>query len=163
MSMTLYDMSHDYQELLSMMEEGGVSPEVIADTLDSIREPMAIKAENIVKIIQHLNNNNEIIKKEIDRLRSKQQANAKRADDLKQYLRDSLDLLEDPRVKTPLFSVWVQNNPPRLVVNKEDNIPDDFYEPQAPKLNRQALKEAIEEGNEIEGVEIQQSRGVRFR
>ena len=161
--MRLYDLTHNYSEVLNLLEEGGLEPSVLADTLDSIREPMQQKAENTVKVIQHLENNDLILKKEIDRLQEKRKANQKNVENLKHYLRDSLDMLPEPKVKTALFNIWVQNNPPSLVVNKEDNIPEVFYEPQAPKLNKKALKEALEEGHRIEGVEIKQSRGVRFR
>lgn len=161
--MRLYDLTHNYSEVLNLLEEGGLEPSVLADTLDSIREPMQQKAENTVKVIQHLENNDLILKKEIDRLQEKRKANQKNVENLKHYLRDSLDMLPEPKVKTALFNIWVQNNPPSLVVHSEKYIPKDYFIEQAPQLDRRKLLNAIKGGDHVEGVELTQSRGVRIR
>lgn len=145
------------------MEDPDYDAQVLLDTLESIEEPLQLKAENIVKLIQHFNNNDKVLKEEIDRLQNKRKANKNSADRLKEYLRDSLDTLDNPRVKTPLFSIWVQNNPPSLNIFAEDKIDPAYYIPQPPKLDRRHMIEDLKEGLEVEGAELTQSRGVRFR
>ena len=131
--------------------------------MKSIEEPLQEKTENIIKLIRHLEGNELVLKKEIDRLAKKRQSNKRNIDSLKNYLTDSLDTLQDPRVKTPLFSVWVQNNPPSVDVIHEGEIPAAYFEKQAPKLDRRKLLDDLRAGEEVTGAVLTQSRGVRFR
>lgn len=161
--MKLYELTENYNQLLSYLEDEEVEDSIVEDTLKSIEEPLQEKTENIIKLIRHLEGNELVLKKEIDRLAKKRQSNKRNIDSLKNYLTDSLDTLQDPRVKTPLFSVWVQNNPPSVEIIREEEVPAAYFEEQAPKLDRRKLLDDLRAGEEVTGAVLTQSRGVRFR
>lgn len=161
--MNLYELTQNYLQLLNAMEERDLAPQLIADTLDSIKEPMKQKSENIVKMIQKFDNDVKIIDEEIKRLQALRSSTQHKADSLKHYLRDMLYMLPEPKVKTSLFSIWVQNNPQALDIESEEYIPKKYFVEQKPKLDKRKLLNDLKNGEEIQGVGIKQTRGVRFR
>jgi hypothetical protein len=52
------------------------------------------------------------------------------------------------------FTACLRKGPPGLDVFSEERIPPDFWKPQPPKLDRQALIVALKGGNEIEGATL---------
>lgn len=113
-------------------------------------------------MLNQLKYDEETVDKEIKRLRSKKKALSNNQRNLKNYLKDTLEYAGKERIKTPLYSVWVQNNNPRMIIDDESKIPKEFYEEQEPKLNTRELRNYLK-NNEVEGVRFEQGRGVRFR
>ena len=66
------------------------------------------------------------------------------------------------KIKTDLFSLNIQKNPPSLNVISEENVPDEFYIVER-KLQRTELLKAMKAGLEVEGVEIKQGESLRIR
>ncbi|EPV6683415.1 siphovirus Gp157 family protein, partial [Listeria monocytogenes] len=50
--MKLYELTQAYNQVLEMAEE--LDTETLQDTLDSIREPIEEKAENIIKMVKSI-------------------------------------------------------------------------------------------------------------
>lgn len=164
--MNLYNLSTKYNELLNLMQSVDTTDpdtqEVFQDTLESLDGAIEDKAENIVHVLQQLKYDEEVIGKEISRLQAKKRALSNNQKQLKDYLKDTMEFTGKTKIKSPLFSIWVQNNNPRMIVEEGADIPKEFYEKQPDKLNNRKLKEYIEE-HTIEGVRLEQGRSVRFR
>lgn len=164
--MSLYNLSTKYNELLNYMQSVDTNDpdqsEALQNTLSSLDEAIEEKAENIVHVLNQLKYDEETVDKEIKRLRSKKKALSNNQRNLKNYLKDTMEFTGKTKIKSPLFSIWVQNNNPRMIVEDTSHIPIEFFEQQEPKLNKQKLKEYIEE-HTIEGVRLEQGRSVRFR
>ena len=164
--MNLYDLTNKYQELLNLMQSVDTTDpeqnEVYQETLNALDGAIEDKAENIVHVLQQLKYNEEVIGKEISRLQAKKRALNNNQRNLKDYLKDTMEFTGKTKIKSPLFSIWVQNNNPRMVVDDETKIPPHFFEPQPPKLNTKQLREYLKD-HEINGVRMEQGRGVRFR
>ncbi|MDN6721822.1 MAG: siphovirus Gp157 family protein, partial [Staphylococcus equorum] len=70
----IFDLSTDYKQVYDMISQGEDS-EVYLDTLDSLNDSIEDKADGYSAIIKSLNGDNEIIKKEIERLQARKKAN----------------------------------------------------------------------------------------
>ena len=164
--MNLYELSNKYQELLNLMQSVDTTDpdtqEVFQSTLDSLDGAIEDKAENIVHVLNQLKYDEEVIGKEISRLQAKKRALNNNQKQLKDYLKDTMEFTGKTKIKSPLFSIWVQNNNPRMIVEDETKIPPQFFEEQQPKLNTKELREYLKD-HEIDGVRMEQGRGVRFR
>ena len=164
--MNLYELSNKYQELLNLMQSVDTTDpdtqEVFQDTLDSLDGAIEDKAENIVHVLNQLKYDEEVIGKEISRLQAKKRALSNNQKQLKDYLKDTMEFTGKTKIKSPLFSIWTQNNNPRMIVEDETKIPPQFFEEQQPKLNTKQLREYLKD-REIDGVRMEQGRGVRFR
>ncbi len=164
--MNLYELSSNYQELLDYAQSVDMTDpeqaESVSVTLDALDGAIEDKAEGIVHVLQQLRYDEETLDKEIKRLQSKKKALSNNQTNLKGYLQDTMEYLNKDKIKSPKFTIWTQNNPPRMVVSNEDNIPKEFYEEQQPRLNKSELKKYIED-NTVEGVELEVGRSLRFR
>ena len=84
--MTLYELGGEYQELLSLIDNGEIPEEAIADTLEAIQGELKDKMDNIACVIKNLKAESEAIKAEAKSLTERSKAKEKRADWLKKYL-----------------------------------------------------------------------------
>lgn len=157
--MKLYELTDAYLNIAEAAEEN----DHLHDALKVLDDEIEIKAENIGKII--LGNKSEIntLKNEIDRLKTRIQSKKKANDRLQDYLQDNMEYLNKQKIKTPLMTLWIQNNPPSVDVKSEDHIPKEFFEEQKPKLKKRELLDYLKAGHEIEGVNITQTKGFRLR
>ena len=158
---TLYELTNQYQQLLELESE--IDEQTFIDTLQSIDEAIEDKAENLAKVIKEIESTVSVITNEISRLQSKKQALNNRVANLKTYLQGEMEKVNKTKVKGALFTVNIQNNPPSLKVENTDKIPKGFYIEQEPTLDKKALKEAVKNGEVIEGVALVQTQSVRIR
>lgn len=166
--MNLYELATNYQELLDLLETVDTNneeySEAMLNTLESLDDAIDDKAEGIVHVLQSLKYSEGIVEEEIKRLQAKKKALANNQRSLKDYLTDTMKYVGKEKIKTPKFSVWIQNNPPSLRVTDEERIPKSFYIDQAPKLDKRSILSHIKETGEIiPGTEVTQTEGVRFR
>lgn len=159
--MKLYDLTSDYAQLLDMAEQ--LDQDTFKDTLESIQESIEDKVENTAKLIKSIEADVTAIKAEEKRLKERRQALETKVDSIKGYLKDQLELAGIDKVKRPLITVSIQNNPPSVNITDVNKIPYTFMIQQEPKLDKKAILQAIKDGKEIPGAEITQTRGLRIR
>ena len=84
--MTLYELGSEYQEMLSLIDNGEIPEEAIADTLEALQGELRDKIDNVACVIKNLKAESEAIKAEAKSLTERSKAKEKRADWLKKYL-----------------------------------------------------------------------------
>lgn len=161
MAIKLYNLTESYIRLLDMADE--MDDDVYKDTLESIKEPLAEKAENTAKVIKSLEAEAKAIREEEIRLADRRRTLENKGQRLKDYLQSNLEAAGMKKIKGKLLNVSIQKNAPSLYIEKDDYIPSSFYEEQAPKLNRKALLEYLKDGGEVDGVTVRQTEGIRIR
>ena len=67
------------------------------------------------------------------------------------------------KIKTEKFTIYVQNNPPKVEIQDDADIPYTYYVEQKPKLDKIALMDDLKRGKKVKGAEITQSKSVRIR
>lgn len=157
--MNLYELSSNYRAI----QEMDLDEETLRDTLDSIIGEAEPKAENIVKWIRNLKGENTAIKEEETRLKNKRITNENKIKALSLYLEDFLKNSGLTRLKTGLFTLSIQNNPPSLEIYDSTLIPDKYLIEQLPTIDKQAIKELLKNGIEVPGAELKQTEGLRIR
>ena len=158
--MKLYEIPTLYQQLLDMAEEQDID---FSEALDSLEDAFEEKAENIVKIMRTLEAKEKAYKDEVDRLNAQRKTLSNRVQALKDYLQENMNVMGKKKVESGLFTVAIQKSPPTLKIDDDKYIPDGYWIPQPPKLDRKELLQDIKLGEEIEGVEIVQGEHVRIR
>ena len=58
----------------------------------------------------------------------------------------------------PDFTVSLRISPPGVVITSEEDIPEWFWIPQAPKLDKRAILDAIKAGTAVSGAELSNSK-----
>lgn len=160
--MRLYELTDNYNNLIELLDNPEIEPEVLEQSLSEVAEQIEVKAENIAKLIKNIDGDIEAIKNEEKRLVEKKRSLESKKLRIKEYLYGQIKLLDNKKVKTPLFSIAIQKNPPSVAIESEENIPECYYIVKK-ELSKKDLLGALKEGLEIEGVKIVQSEGIRIR
>ena len=157
---TLYDLTSKYAQLLDYEET--LDPTVFHDTLDSIQDTIEDKAVGYAKVISQFQSDSEQLKTEISRLTFRKNMIDRKVDIMKSALTEAMQDTDTPKIKTPQFTIWVQKNPVKMVVEDETRIPASFME-QKLVLDTKKLKDALKAGEEISGAKLAQTEGVRIK
>ena len=64
------------------------------------------------------------------------------------------------KIEQPDFTASARNGPPSLVVLAEDQVPESYWVPQPPKLDRQAILGDLKQGDEIAGTLLSNPKPV---
>ena len=158
--MKLYELTESYNRLLEMAEE--MDAEALADTLESLGDSIEQKVENTAKVIKSIEVDITAIDEEIKRLQGMKSARKNNIDRMKVYLKEQLELVGMDKVKGTLFTVALQNNPAKLVVNDISKLQGYLVE-QEPKVDSTRLKNDLKAGLEVEGADLVQEKGLRIR
>lgn len=159
--MKLYELTENYAKLLEMAEE--MDTDAIVDTLEALQEAIEDKAENIAKLIRNLEADVKVIRDEEKRLAERRQVIENKVERLKSYLQEQLEIAGIDKVKRPTITVAIQKNPPSVDIIDETLIPADFLIPQPAKIDKKSILERLKNGEEVPGVVLKQTKGVRIR
>ena len=160
---SLYELTGQFNHVAEMLTDEQIEQEVIIHTLESIDAAIEDKADNYAKLIKNQESDSKGIAEEIKRLQTRKQTIDNSVKNLKLSLQDSMVQTGKTKFKTQLFSFNVQNNPPSLEVRDTSVIPKAYFIEQQPTLDKKALKEAVKNGEVIEGVALVQTQSVRIR
>lgn len=162
----LYEITQDYLQILSMMEDPELDPQTLADTMEAVEGELEIKAENYAKVMKNLEADVAGIKAEIDRLSERKKTIENNIKTMKSALQMAMETTGKTKFKTELFSFNIQKNAPTVVIDASDpnNIPPDFLKFKEPEVDKTAIKAAIQNGMDLTGVaHLEQSESLRIK
>lgn len=150
----LYEITQDYLQILSMMEDPELDPQTLADTMEAVEGELEIKAENYAKVMKNLEADVAGIKAEIDRLSERKKTIENNIKNMKSALQMAMEVTGKTKFKTELFSFGIRKNAPSVIMDEPyiENVPERFLKYSEPTINRTAIKEAIQSGENLEGL-----------
>lgn len=160
---SLYQLSEEYQELMSMALDPDVDPEALADTLEGIEGEIENKADGYAKVMRNLDADASAIKEEIARLTERKKRIEANVDRMKKSLETAMRLTGKTKFKTSLFSFNIAKNPASLKIDNPDRIPAEFLIPQDPKIDTVGIKKELKEGTVFDWCHLEQGEGLRIR
>lgn len=161
--MKLYELTEKYAVLAQMISDDETQTEALGDTLQALNDAIEVKAENIAKLIKTIDAEAEAMRNEEKRITDRRRAIETKRDGLKRYLEEQLTIAGMDKVKTPIFTVALQNNPPAVQILDEFLIPQIFFTTPAPALNKALLSERLKAGEEIPGAILTSGKSLRIR
>jgi len=160
--MKLYELTETYNNILNLLEDDDAEVEGLEKALEQLEEDINVKAESIAKLVKNIESDINSIKEEEKRLRSKKSTLQNKVKSLKDYLYGQLKATGNKKIKTPLFSVWYQNNAPSLEIIDQESIPEEFIKYEK-KIQSRNILDALKEGEEIPGADLKQTESLRIR
>lgn len=158
--MTLYEMRQNTNALYELLQNEDIDEQTFNDTLEAMGT--GEKIEGYCQIIKQLKADEEALKKEIDRLSAKKKAAENGQDRMKSALTDFMAAAGKTKDKVGTFSISMRETASVNIINELD-IPERFLIPQMPKADKKAIKEAIENGEAVDGAELIFKKGVTIR
>lgn len=162
---TLYELTNDWLMLMEMAEDPDIEEDVFMDTLEGLDGAIEDKADGYAKLIRQLEHNVEACDAEAKRFAEKKKVFEHKIDRMKKLLQGAMELMGKTKIKTPLFSFNIQNNPASVVVDVDiDKMPKKYLKPVDPIVDKKLLKEDLKAGVELDGVaHLVQTRGLRIK
>jgi hypothetical protein len=165
-SLTLYEISQTYREALDVLTdpELDLPNEVIADTLEGLAGSLEDKAIAVAQFFKNLESTAQAIKEAEQRMSQRRKAIESRVASMKTYLKDNMESCGIQKIESPWFTLAIQKNPAAVDITDEDSLPDDFVEiVTTRKVDKAAIKQAIEAGTEVPGAVLTRSTRLAIR
>ena len=161
---TLFDLTGKWLELYDMADDPDMDADMWFDTIEGLDGEIEDKADGYAKVITHLNADATAIKAEEDRLYRRRTTIENRIKNMKSRLQGMMEITGKKKIKTELFSFGIQKNPASVVIDDEKMIPGEFLIPQAPKIDKTAIKDALKAGVDMAGIaHLEQTQSLRIR
>jgi phage host-nuclease inhibitor protein Gam len=161
---SIYAITDDYRQLLDMLDEGEVEPQMILDTLEGIDAEFEDKAENYAKIMKNMASDVEGLKAEIARLTARKRTLETNIDHMKTTLQSAMEATGKTKFKHGLFSFGIQKNPPSVsILCDVKDIPERFLRYKDPEADKKAILEEIKGGAEFDWAEVTQTERLAIR
>lgn len=155
----LFNLNQDYKELLDQMEQG-IEPEVLKDTMESIEASIDVKVDNTIGLIRSVEGDIDTVDKEIKRLQAVKKQKQTFIQTLKTLLQDMLEYRDLKNYRTSTNYIYKRRNAPSVHIINEKLIDKSYFVEQAPKLDKKALKEDIQNGADVHGAELRESESL---
>ena len=160
---TLYELTNEYMALLEMAEDPDIDPQAFADTLEALGGELEMKADGYARVMKELEGRAATMRFESKRLENGYKTIERNIDRMKHALQDSMVATDKRKFKTDLFSFSIRKNPASVVIDRETSIPPEFLIPQDPKIDKKAIKAAIDRGDNITFAHLEQGESLIIR
>lgn len=166
-SMTIFELTSEYLQLLDMLEDPDMDEQTILDTLEGVGGELEEKADGYARVMRQMDADAAAIKAEEERLHNRRKSLENRSAWLKSRLQNVMELTGKTKFKTELFSFGIQNNPPKVVIDDPSRIYEDYLIEQEPKVDTAAIRNALKDPEEAalwDGIaHLEQSESLRIR
>ena len=142
---TLYEITEEYMRLLELAEDPDTDPEVFADTLEGLQGALEVKADGYGKVIRELEAFVAGLETEIARMTARKRGAENSIIRMKESLKSAFFATGTAKLKTELFTFSIRKNPPKVVIDDPDRLPERFLLPQPPKIDTARLKNELKE------------------
>jgi hypothetical protein len=160
--MKLYELTAQYRSLEALESSEDLPPEVIRDTLEGLQGQLQEKATNVALFIRNLESTADAIDEAAATMQARGTRLRARAQSLQQYLLFNMQAAGITKVESPYFTLAVKKNPPTVVIDSENLIPEQYMRtpdpppPPKPSPDKAAIAKAIKAGEEVPGAHAEQ-------
>jgi Siphovirus Gp157 len=162
----LYQLVQFQHELEVLSDSGEIPPEQIAETLDALQGDIRDKAISVAQFTKNLDATADAVREAGKAMLARAERIEKRAESVRAYLTFQMQAAGISKIECPFFTLALRKNPPAVVIDDEAQIPSNYYvppPPPVPKLDKVALKRAIQAGTDVPGVHLLQSERLEIR
>lgn len=159
---SLYELTQDFETVINMLYTD-VDEQTIFDTLESIEGEIEDKADGYAKVIRDIESDISGLKSEEKRIKERRQALENRISLMKKSLEEAMRTTGRVKFKTSLFSFGIQKNPVSVEITDEAKALSSRYIKQKTEIDKTAIKEAIQNGEQLDFAQLVQSESLRIR
>ena len=162
---SLFNLAAEYKAVSDKLHDSDLDETTIADTLEGMAGELEVKATNVGFVIRNLDSMAEQIKQAEESMAKRRKALENRSNWLKSYLLQNMLATGKTKIESPYFVISVRNNPESVVIDAESQIPDDYMReiPATFEPNKQAIKQAIQDGFTVPGVHLARTQSLQIK
>ena len=159
---SLYEIAWMYRQVLEMEPESEDEFGAMMTALDELQGELTEKADNIVKYIRNLSAEADALKAEEAALYKKRKAAENKAERLKAYISAQMTLCGLKELKAGLFKLRFQPTTPAISIIDESAVPEKFHRVKI-EIDKLAIRDALKNGEEVPGIELQRGEALVIR
>lgn len=148
----LYELTDDYNNLLSMVDSGDFTADEIADTLDGISAMIDDKLQATVCVIKEMEAEAKKFDDEIKRMSEIKKSYSNTASRLKEYIRFEMEKSGIEKSKG-LFSISLGKPTKVVEISSSDDLPDKFKKISI-SADKTAIASALKAGEAVSGASL---------
>ena len=161
-----FELAAQYRQLAELLAERHDDERVIADTLESISEPLDARLENLAKMVRNVESAAHGVEETIAHLEARRAALQRAAERGRQLILDLMRASGRDRATTAMFSIAVKKNPLTVVVDDAASVPPAYltcHDPPPPTPDKRAIANALKAGIAVAGVHGEQDVRLEIR
>lgn len=169
MELTLYQIAAEYREAADTLAELDLDEQTIADTLESISGDLTTKSQNVAFVIRNLEGMVEQIGVAVEAMQARAKAIQKRAERVREYLLMNMQMAGVQKIECPYFSLAVRENPAKVIVDDEKQIPAAYMTdpapppPPEPKPDKKLIAKALKDGHDVPGCRLERGKRLEIK
>lgn len=158
-----------FLELKNMIEtlienEEQFDEQTLKDSKELLLEELREKSSNINEYLVELKIRIESMKNLEEHYKKSRKTLENQMEFWKNIIKDCMITLGEKKIITDTGSITVKNNPKSVKIIDESLVPEEFKtEEISIKIDKKALKQRIEEGEEFEGITLEQSQSILIK
>lgn len=158
----LYEIDERIRTILESTEnaDGELTEEQFTE-IEQMQMDASDAGEMWARYMKELEYERDLVKVEVQRLALMGARREKRLRQIKERVCEQMQLAGWDHLKGPIHTLRVQNSPPQLDVKDETAIPQDYWIPQDPVLDKRRALKDLKDGKPVPGADIY--RGVHLR
>lgn len=179
--MKLYEITNDFSDLFSQLDDIIENEELTADereslaeawfdTLEMIEAEFEDKAESIAVFVKELSSEADTLKKEESALAARRKSREKTIERLKSYLLRSMEQISLKKIDKPRARISLRNNAESVQIENDTefinwamNNREDLLRYKDPEISKSAVKQALNDGEEIPGASLVRTKSVLIK
>ncbi len=130
---------------------------------EQIRDDLSHKIDGICQMIKNNQSDIDALDDEIHRLQDRKKSLENKITNIKDYVQNCLEYAGESKVVTASFTCTIANNPPSLSIPDESIVPAEYLIAQPPKVNKNAIKQAIKDGAVYDWCSMLTSKSLRIK
>ncbi len=152
----LYKVSNLYLEAYEkMFSDSDLPVDAVKDTLEGIQEELKSKAINVAALIRNLEIDAACIEEVEKNAKERRKKLEKQVERLREYLLSNLEIVGINKIFTAELEIKIQKCPPSVHIEENTELDKRFIRTTIKiEPDKVKLKEALENGKEIEGVKL---------
>lgn len=162
---SIYDLTESFRVLWELMEEGNIEDSVLEDVFDNTEEDLTTKLEGYCKFIKNCESDIAGLKAEEKRLAERRRVIENTIERSKAAMQNAMAMAGEKKLPCGTFTVSVQKNPPKAVIDNLERIPQKYLIPQEPTVDKKAILDDLKENAEgmADFAHIEQGESLRIR
>jgi Siphovirus Gp157 len=158
---SLYLLTQEFKAAESKLYDLDLDEQTIIDTLDAMSGELEVKATNTVMVARDMRMTAAAIKEAEAGMAARRKAIEARADALERRVLDSMILTGISKIECPYFNLSVRDNPFAVDIFDSAMLPNAYWtdpKPPEPAPDKTLIKKAINDGFDVPGARLVQTR-----
>ncbi len=153
----LYQLTAEYIAIQQKLEEEGLDPQVIADTLEGLAFPLEQKAVACAHVFWNLDMQALAMGVAIERMQQRLQSVEKKSAAIHEYIRTNMIHAGIDKIETPEVKLQLKKLPASVEIFDEDMLPAIYFtlpEPPEPRPDKKQIADDLKAGTDVPGARL---------